>query len=174
MNGLVHLYEGDGKGKTTAAVGLSVRCAGHKKKVLFTQFLKDGSSGEIGVLKKIDGITVFSFKKKFGFTFQMSEAEKETARECYRVYFDEIVEKVTKGDYDLLVLDEVIDACNSTIMEEKSLLDFLKNRPKALEVVLTGRNSSKKVVAYADYYTKMQKIKHPFDQGVVARSGIER
>ena len=73
MYGLIHLYEGDGKGKTTAAVGLSVRCAGNGGSVLFTQFLKDGTSGEIPVLKKIPQITVFSAKEKFGFTFRMKE-----------------------------------------------------------------------------------------------------
>ena len=174
MKGLVHLYEGDGKGKTTAAVGLSVRFAGHGKKVLFTQLLKDGSSGEISVLEKVDGITVFSFKQKFGFTFCMTEEEKKEAGKAYSRYFDEIVKKLTEWDFALLVLDEVIDACNSGILPEEKLLEFLANRKEDLEVVLTGRNPSEKLEEYADYYTKMQKIKHPFDRGVAARDGSER
>ena len=127
MKGLVHLYEGDGKGKTTAAVGLSVRFAGHGKKVLFTQFLKDGSSGEISVLEKVDGITVFSFKQKFGFTFCMTEEEKKEAGKAYSRYFDEIVKKLTEWDFALLVLDEVIDACNSGILPEEILRKNWKN-----------------------------------------------
>ena len=174
MKGLVHLYEGDGKGKTTAAVGLCVRCAGYKKKVLFTQFLKDGSSGEIGILRTIDGITVFSFPKNYGFTFRMSEKEKEEARLSYNKYFNEIVKKTEEGDFELLVLDEIIDACNSGILSEEDLLHFLSNRPGELEVVLTGRNPSKKLAEYADYHSKIQKIKHPFDHGITARNGIER
>ena len=174
MNGLVHLYEGDGKGKTTAAVGLSIRFAGHGKKVLFTQFLKDGSSGEISVLEQVDGITVFSLKQKFGFTFCMTTDEKKEAGEAYRKYFDEIVKKVAEEDFELLVLDEVIDACNSGILPEEKLLEFLKNRKETLEVVLTGRNPSEKLTEYADYYTKLQKIKHPFDKGIAARMGSER
>ena len=80
----------------------------------------------------------------------------------------------TEEDFELLVLDEVIDACNSGILPEEKLLEFLKNRKETLEVVLTGRNPSEKLTEYADYYTKLQKIKHPFDKGIAARMGSER
>lgn len=174
MTGMVHIYEGDGKGKTTAAVGLAVRCAGNGKKVLFTQFLKDGSSGEIQVLKQIEHITVFSAAKKFGFTFRMTKEQKQKAAAYYKDYFRQIKMKICEEKFELLVLDEAIDACNTGILEEKELCSFLDTRPEGLEVVLTGRNPSEKLAEYGDYYSKIQKVRHPFDWGVASRCGIEK
>lgn len=173
MYGLIHLYEGDGKGKTTAAVGLCIRCAGNGGRVLFTQFLKDGTSGEVSVLKSIAQITVLSATRKFGFTFRMTEAEKKEAAVYYTGYLKEIEAEVQKAHYDLLVLDEVIGACNSKMIKEEALLDFLRRKPEDLEVVLTGRNPSGAIREQCDYDSEIQKKKHPFDRGVGARDGIE-
>ncbi len=173
MDGLIHIYEGNGKGKTTAGVGLAVRCAGRGRKVVYSQFLKDGSSGEIGVLKNIPGIIVMTGGKNFGFTFRMNEEQKKEAAAFYRKLFLDIVNTAVEKKAGLLVMDEVLDACNSGMLDTRELVDFLKNRPKDMEVVLTGRNPAPELVEMADYVTQMTKKKHPFDRGIGAREGIE-
>lgn len=173
MRSCIHIYTGDGKGKTSAAVGLAVRHAGQGGKVLFAQFLKDGSSGEIEVLKKIPGITVFPCTEKFGFSFLMSEEEKKEAIACYTGYLQEVLGKAVFEEYTLLILDEAVAAYNLQFYNTQSLLDFLKSKPETLEVVLTGRNPADELVELADYVSEIQKIKHPFDAGLPARKGIE-
>lgn len=172
MDGLIHLYEGDGKGKTTAAVGLAVRCAGSGGKVLFSQFLKDGTSSELSVLKKTDGIDVYVCEKKFGFVFLMSTEEKELARTCYRDFFKLVWEKA-KTDYDMVVLDEVFGLIEVGFLDKDDFEEILKEKPEHLEMVCTGRNPDELFHDSADYITVMQKVKHPFDLGVAARKGIE-
>ena len=108
MTGLIHVYEGDGKGKTTAAVGLAVRCAGSDRKVLFSQFLKSDTSNELKVLRKIENIEVYTKKNNFGFTFNMTDDEKLKAREFFTNHLKDIIHLVNEGKFDLLVMDEVI------------------------------------------------------------------
>ena len=172
--GMLHIYEGDGKGKTTAAVGLSVRAAGAGKKVLFTQFLKDGTSHEIDVLRKIEGIEVFSCETNPGFVFRMNNEERKSAQSMYEQYFADIKEKVGQMSSDLLILDEVLDACATGMIQEKELEEFLNTRNKRLEVVLTGHQCSTQFAQLADYYSKITKIHHPYDRGIAARDGIEK
>lgn len=171
MKGLIHLYCGDGKGKTSAAAGLALRAAGAGRKVLFTQFLKDGSSSEIGVLKKIENISALLCEKPYGFYANMTAQERIAAKEDYSKLLFEALRQ--SADFDLLVLDEVIPACNRGVVEETKLADFLKTKPEHLEVVLTGRDPSEKLAALADYITEMKKIRHPYDKGIAARQGIE-
>jgi cob(I)alamin adenosyltransferase len=172
--GLIHIYEGDGKGKTTAAIGLCVRAVGAGKKLLFTQFLKDGTSHEIGILKKIEGIDVFSCETNPGFVFQMNGEEKLVAQNMYETYFGNIKEKLEQKCYDLLVLDEILDACITGMIREKDLEELLKNKSNQLEVVLTGHQCSARLEQMADYYSKIIKIRHPYDMGIAARDGIEK
>lgn len=174
MAGFVHAYIGEGKGKTTAAMGLALRCAGYEKKVLITQFLKDGSSGELSAFAAIECVEVFSFQKQLGFVWNMDEAQKKEAKESYHEYFSKILEKGKQEEtYDLLILDEILGAIEVGFLEEDDVMDFLKNCPQNLEVVLTGRVLSKKLRGICDYVTNMQKEKHPFDEGIMARQGIE-
>lgn len=171
-SGLVHLYCGDGKGKTTAAVGLAVRHAGHGGKVVFAQFLKDGSSGECRVLAKL-GVTVLAANPVGKFSFRMTEEEKaETAAALGRT-FDAATGFAVRERATLLVLDEICAAVNCGFLPEKTLTEFLESRPDSLEVVLTGRDPSENLQVYADYITEMKKRRHPFDEGVAAREGIE-
>ena len=172
MRGLVHLYCGDGKGKTTAAVGLSVRAAGAGKRVLFAQFLKDGSSSELNILRALRNVEVACCGQNFGFFKSMDEQTKAAARQAYSALLEDVMRKSEDG-VDLLVLDEAVAACNHGLIEETALLDFLRRRPETLEVVLTGRNPSQHLLDAADYVTEMRKRKHPFDQGITARCGIE-
>lgn len=172
QTGLIHIYHGDGKGKTTAAVGLSVRVAGGKGKVLFYQFLKDGKSNEIKALKKFSHITVPEGYDEIKFSFQMTEEEKRKTKEYYTKEFDKII-NLCQDSYQLLVLDEILHAINLGYLELGKVVDFLKHKPSTLEVVMTGRNPSKELIELADYITEMKKEKHPFDQGVSARKLIE-
>lgn len=171
MAGLIHIYCGDGKGKTTAAVGLTLRSAGAGNRVVFTQFFKDGSSSEISLLRQIPGISVLHADTVGGFWKRMTAEQQAQASRDYTELFHIACERAK--NMDLLVLDEVISACNHGAVPEEALLEFLQNKPEHLEVVLTGRNPSEALLAQADYVTEMKKIKHPFDRGVLARKGIE-
>ena len=171
-SGLVHLYCGDGKGKTTAAVGLAVRHSGRGGKVVFAQFLKDGTSGECRVLAKL-GVTVLAANPVGKFSFRMTEEEKaETAAALGRT-FDAATGFTVRERATLLVLDEICAAVNCGFLPEKTLTEFLESRPDSLEVVLTGRDPSENLQVHADYITEMKKRRHPFDEGVAAREGIE-
>ena len=172
QTGLIHLYCGDGKGKTTAAAGLSLRAAGAGKHVLFVQFFKTGNSSEIRPLKQLNTVRTLHSEIPHHRFSKMDEAERVQARDDYRRLLQEALAEA-RGDVDLLVLDEAVSACNREIISEETLLDFLHTKPERLEVVLTGRNPSDALLSLADYVTEMRKIKHPYDRGVRARRGIE-
>lgn len=171
--GLIHIYEGDGKGKTTAAVGLSVRFAGNGGKVLFAQFLKRNDSGELNILEQIENICLLRCEKSFGFTFRMTKEQKEEAAAYYNDYLEKVLANAAKQRIGLLVLDEVLDAYNSNMISHEVLLNFLKGKPQETEVVMTGRNPNEELLKLADYVTYMEKRKHPYDKGIAARKGIE-
>lgn len=169
--GLVHIYCGDGKGKTTAAVGQALRCAGGGGRVLFFQFLKSNVSGERSALGSIDGIELRDGPDDMKFVWNMTDEEKAGAREYYTKRFRELCAEA--GDFDMLVLDEVIPALKYDFVPAEELLEFLRSKPDGLEVVMTGREPEKKLVELSDYVTEMKKIKHPFDRGVAMRKYIE-
>ncbi len=174
MKGLIHIYEGSGKGKTTAGVGLAVRCAGCGFLVVYSQFLKDGSTGEMNILRQIPQIRVMVEEKHFPFSFLMTPEQKAEASQYYTSLFHQVTSCAADNQARLLVMDELLDLCNADLISLDLVTDFLKNKPEELEVVMTGRNPKPELVELADYYTKMDKIKHPFDQGVRARAGIEK
>lgn len=171
MPGLIHIYCGDGKGKTSAATGLAVRAAGAGKKVVFTQFFKDGSSSEVKVLQSIGNVHVMHCKTVRGFWRRMDDIQKARASEDYTRLLTDVI--TAASDADMLILDEIVSACNHGTVAEAAVTDFLRSKPENLEVVLTGRNPSESLLGLADYVTEMQKIKHPYDRGIVARKGIE-
>lgn len=171
MLGLIHLYCGDGKGKTTAALGLALRAAGAGKQVVFTQFFKDGSSSEIGPLAALPGVRVFHADTVRGFYRNMTPAQREQAGKDYTALFRQVTQAAQEAD--LLILDEIVSACNRGVVPEKLVTDFLREKPARLEVVLTGRNPSAALLELADYITEMRKLRHPFDRGIGARRGIE-
>lgn len=172
-NGLTHVYTGNGKGKTTASVGLAVRAAGDSKKVLFVQFLKDQKTGELASLESLPGVTVRRAPALKKFSWDMTPEEKAEARTQNDAFLAEVIYKVKDNAYDLLVLDESLGASYAGLLDEGALLAFVQDKPEGLELVLTGRNPSEELVAAADYVTEMKKIKHPFDKGVKARRGVE-
>lgn len=174
MFGLIHIYCGDGKGKTTAAVGLAVRCAGRGNKVLLVQFLKSRDSGELYSLAKLPDIEVMRGKESKKFTFQMNEEEKRALLIEHNKMFEQVLAKIKNGGYSLLIFDEVIGALNAKVFEMPKLIEFLRHKPENLEVVLTGRNPAPELVEIADYVSEMRKVKHPMDKGIMAREGIEK
>jgi cob(I)alamin adenosyltransferase len=170
MLGLVHLYIGDGKGKTTASVGLALRAFGRDKKVIFSQFLKSGITGELKPLEKL-GIKVIRSTKNFGFTHLMDEKTKNECMEERKNIVNRIYEALELEKIDLLVLDEILDALNTDMLPEETLRSLVEN--KELELVISGRNPPSWLLERADYISEVKKIKHPFDKGVNARIGIE-
>lgn len=171
MPGLIHLYCGDGKGKTTAALGLTLRAAGAGKQVVFTQFFKDGSSSEMEPLAALPGVLVFHANTVRGFYRNMTPSQREQAGKDYTALFRQVTQAAQEAD--LLILDEIVSACNRGVVPEKLVTDFLREKPARLEVVLTGRNPSSALLELADYVTEMRKLRHPFDRGIGARKGIE-
>ena len=171
MAGLIHIYCGDGKGKTTAALGLAVRAAGSGKKVLLLQFFKDGKSSEFNVLKSVQGIEVVPQTRSFGFSWTLTDSEKAEAKAYYSGLLEDAFTRA-KG-CGLLVLDEAMSACTTGMIDEDRLLELLRQKPEELEVVMTGRDPSAALLEAADYVTEMCKRKHPFENGVPARRGIE-
>lgn len=166
--GLVHLYCGDGKGKTTAAMGLALRALGQGMQVVVVQFLKNGTSGELEPLKKL-GAAVYSGQPGAKFTFQMNAEEKAQATKENNARLAEALQQPC----DLLILDEICAARNSGMVDEALAKQAVLERPQHREVVLTGRNPEAWMVEAADYITEMQPRRHPYEQGIPARKGIE-
>ncbi len=170
---MIHIYCGDGKGKTSAAVGLAVRAAGRGIRVFAARFLKTEDSGEVEILRNIPGIAVLPCEKNFGFVSRMDEKTKKEAAACQARLFSRAVSMAEEAGSGLLILDEIMAAISYGMIEEEEVINFLKNRPEELEVVLTGRNPSEALLGLADYVSEIQKRKHPYDRGILAREGIE-
>lgn len=172
--GLIHIYTGDGKGKTTACIGLAVRCAGHDNRVLLVQFLKGRPTGELKSLALIPNIEIWRGKETKKFTFQMTAEEKAQVLVDHMALFEKVKAKCFAGEVELLILDEVIGSINAGVFDKDVLIDFLKNKPASLEVVMSGRNPAPELVDLADYVSEICMRKHPYTRGIPARTGIER
>ncbi len=168
MTGLVHLYWGDGKGKTTAAMGLALRALGTGRKVVIVQFLKGGQSGEIPLLRSL-GAQIFRGKAGMKFSFQMDEAEKAETRALQT----EHLRKALDCEADLLVLDEACAAWQTGLVDRELLQKAVLEKPAGREVVLTGRLPPEWMREAADYITEMHCHRHPYERGVPAREGVE-
>lgn len=170
---MVHIYIGDGKGKTTAAIGLAVRNIGSGGKVLFAQFLKNMFTGELNILKDMDGLVLKRpVMRHKTFIWNMSPSQLEETGEDIINGFRDICEAAVSGDYTLIVLDEILDTVSCGFLAETNLIRLIESCPRT-EFVLTGREASEKLKDIADYITVMRKEKHPFDKGTGARKGIE-
>lgn len=167
----VHIYCGNGKGKTTASVGLLTRASGAGKKCLLAQFLKTTPTSEIASLTKL-GVKCLraesSIKK---FIFAMNEEEKAQYSAEQKELFAEVCEEA-KTQYDLIVMDEILDAVSLGLVSEDALAELLTEKGDT-EIVLTGRAPSEKIAQYADYYSRIEPVKHPYCEGLCARKGIE-
>ena len=166
--GLLHLYYGDGKGKTTAAMGLALRALGSGKKVVVLQFLKGGQSGEIPLLEQL-GAKIYRGKAGQKFVFQMNEAEKAATRDLQN---RNLAAAMTE-DADLLVLDEAGSAWELDMVDKALLQKAVLARPAAQECVLTAHAAPRWMLDAADYVTEMKCCRHPYQKGIAARKGIE-
>ncbi|MBR1853268.1 MAG: cob(I)yrinic acid a,c-diamide adenosyltransferase [Lachnospiraceae bacterium] len=168
---MVHLYTGEGKGKTTAAVGLAVRAAGHDIPVLFAQFMKGNDTGEIHVLKELRQVRILRSDRDFGFYKQMSDADKQQLTEIHDWILGELLEAVQSKQCGMVILDEVTYPVTWGLLDQTRLKKLLE--AEDVEIVLTGRNPAPFLEEAADYITEMHCVRHPFERGVTARRGVE-
>ncbi len=169
--GFVQVYTGDGKGKTTAAIGLAIRAAGAGLKVYFGQFLKGRRCSEHIILEQLKPNITFSL---FGTSkFIVSRPSNLDILKAGRG-LDEIRKAMFgKRNYDLLIMDEVICAIDLNIIELQDVMSLIINKPKSIELVLTGRNAPPEILQVADLITDFRKIRHYYDKGAKARKGFE-
>lgn len=173
MSGLIHIYTGDGKGKSTAAFGLALRAAGWGKRVLIVQFFKGRDCGELRAFAQLPQITILRLERDPGFSFAMGTSAKAEVRRRHDALLTEADRRMRAGDCDLLILDEVISAYNCGAVDRALLETMLVTKPEDTELVLTGRDAPENLLAAAHYVTEMKNLKHPYDSGIPAREGIE-
>lgn len=171
MKGYTHVYTGNGKGKTTAAIGLTLRAVGAGKKVFFAQFVKGKVYSEIRALEKyIPTVTV----KQYGLGCFIYNDPTQADIEAARKGFTELSHIILSEEYDIVVLDEANIAIFYNLFSVQELIDILKQKPENVEIVITGRYAAKELIDFADLVTEMKEIKHYYTSGVKSRLGIER
>ena len=174
--GLVQIYTGNGKGKTTAAIGLAVRAAGHENLVMFCQFLKPASL-EIGERKTIEGIAGISLKTindKWDMRKSLDEhVTRKTVMGEIGDFFDEIIPAAQQKACNVIILDEIAFCVRHGLVSIEKVAELIEKRDPAVEIVMTGRDATAELITLADLVTEMKEIKHPFEQDIHARKGIE-
>jgi cob(I)alamin adenosyltransferase len=171
--GLIHVYYGYGKGKTTTALGLALRASGRDFKVVIVQFLKDTPSGELKQLALLPGVTVIRGKAGRPFVRDMNDAEKSATKQKHDDNLRQAFLHIESGKCDLLILDEALDAYQLGLLDDLMLSNLIQQKPPTLELVITGHKPTDWIIDKADYVTEMVKHKHPYNTGVKARKGIE-
>lgn len=172
---MIQLYCGEGKGKTTAAVGQAVRAAGSGLNVIFSQFMKGNDTGELPILKQIENIEVIRSPRNFGFYSTLTELEKQELTDIHNDILDRLLLAAKEKSCDMLILDEITYPVSFHLIKEeklKELLSFGKSK-EGMEIILTGRNPENFMVDCADYITQMQAARHPYEKGIPARKGVE-
>ncbi len=168
---LLMIHTGNGKGKTTAALGLAFRAIGHGYKVSVIQFIKGGRSyGEIETARRLADLIDFNVTGR-GFTWKSDDIEKDAR--LARAGWETAKAKIASGEYRLVILDELTYLFKYGMLDEDAVIEFLAHRPDTVHVVITGRDASEKLVAAADLVTEMTAVKHPYRAGVPAQKGIE-
>ena len=171
--GLIHIYTGDGKGKTTAALGLSLRAAGHGLRVVIVQFLKGRDTGEIHALEQIPDVTVLRFKESLGFFSSASDDKRHAMMQIHDELLAEAKRLTDESLCDILVLDEICAAYRYGALDKSLADEIVLNKSPELELVLTGRDAPEHWVAIADYVSEVVMRRHPHKRGIAARRGIE-
>jgi cob(I)alamin adenosyltransferase len=170
MKGYIQVYTGNGKGKTTSAIGLSVRAVGAGKKVFFAQFVKGQVYSEVkAILQYLPNITI----KQYGLDCFIYQKPKQEDIEAAREGFEEVSEIILSGKYDVVVLDEASIAIYYQLFSVEELIELLKRKPEQTEIIITGRYAPTELIEFADLVTEMKEIKHYYTQGIQARIGIE-
>ena len=170
MKGYVQLYTGDGKGKTTAALGLALRCAGYKNRVFIGQFMKGQHYGELSTLAHIDGIDIEQFGDAGCF-------RREEVTDLHRQHAEQGIRRIevilSSGGYRMVIMDEIAVAIWFGIVDLERVLGVLNKRPDGVELILTGRRAPEGLIQAANLVTEMQEISHYYRDGITAREGIE-
>ncbi len=170
--GMVHIYYGKGKGKTTAAIGLLIRALGNNVPVAFFQFIKSKNSGELAILKKLN-IDIYRpnpVENKRGYiSSKPTEEDIERAEKILEL----AIKAINSKRYQLVVLDEALVATSLGLFSIERLVELIKGKPKEVEIVITGRGRPGMLSELADYITEMNEVKHPYYKGIEARRGIE-
>lgn len=171
MEGYVQVYTGNGKGKTTAAIGLAVRAAGANLKVYIAQFVKGMHYSELDSLKRFEDLITI---KQYGRDCFIFNDPKEEDIQCARDGLKEVENIIMSGEYDVVILDEINIALYYKLFPLEDVIRLIKNKPKHVELVLTGRYAPEEIIELADLVTEMREIKHYYEKGIMARSGIEK
>lgn len=172
--GLVIVNTGNGKGKTTAALGIALRAAGYKLKVLILQFIKGSwMYGEIESLKKLSPY-IELIRAGEGFVGIVDDQKPlEVHQKAAHAALGLAKERIKSGDYDVIILDEIIGAVAGNLLKTEDLLDLIEKKPQYLDLIFTGRGAPKELIEAADMVTEMKEIKHPFQKGLFAKRGID-
>ncbi|TCT13789.1 cob(I)alamin adenosyltransferase [Natranaerovirga pectinivora] len=172
--GYIQIYTGDGKGKTTAALGLGLRGVGNGLKVIMVQFLKGNHTSELDSVKKLEGsfeiIQIAGHKKFF---WQLSLEEKVEYKEKLQEAFKKVSMLMVSNDYDIFILDEILGALKNQMVTLEQVLELMAKKPNKMELVLTGRDCPSELIEKADLVTEMKEVKHYYSTGVKSRKGIE-
>lgn len=172
--GLVHIYTGNGKGKTTCALGLAFRAIGHQKKVKLVRFMKGGSSGELAAAALVGEWMQYDQINRFGKpVFALTAEENVLLAQATQLAFRQLTESVQKGEFDLYILDEIFASLKREQLTLEQVQELLATKAPHVELVLTGRDAPGELRSLADYVTVMHKEAHPFDRMIPAREGIE-
>jgi len=173
--GCVHIYTGDGKGKTSAGIGVAIRAAGSGLRVRMFQFLKAGClrSGERNL--KIKNFTITCFREVCPVPGRghANASKREELGKTIRSDIQRSKDAMLRRRYDMIILDEILTACDRNYIDEDSIIDLIASRPGTVELVLTGRGATHEIIERADYVTRFEKVKHPYDRKIAARRGIE-
>ena len=169
-NGFVHIYTGNGKGKTTASIGLAIRSFGTGKRVFIAQFAKSGESAEIKTIReRLPEIIV----KQYGLDHFIKGEPSQEDIDVASKGLAEVREVIASGEYDLIILDEINIALYYHLFKVQDVKEIILNRPSNMEIVLTGRYADEELIDIADIVTEMKEIKHYYSKGISARKGIE-
>lgn len=171
--GFLHIYCGDGKGKTTAAMGLAVRAAGAGMRVHIIQLLKGSGTAELSVMRSIPGITLERCDRNYGFVWNMSDEDKANITKCHDMLLEKGYALARSGEIDMLIIDEFNAAYRHGLLDRSSAEKFLTEKPGSTELIITGREPAEIFVNAADYVSEIKCVKHPYTKGINARRGIE-
>ncbi len=171
--GLVIIYTGEGKGKTTASLGLILRAVGYKKRCLMLQFGKTWFTGELAGIKKLSPLVkIIQGGKGFLGILGSNVALKDHKRAASEA-FDVLYKEACSGKWDVVVADEVVGAVASGVLPERKVVKLIADKPVGLDLVLTGRYASQRLIDLADLVTEMMEVKHPYRMGILAKKGVD-